>query len=132
MGKNSKNKRSANRNYSTQQGAGASPAVNTGQPDQNQVDVAEAEKPVEVQELTEVQKPAEVQQLTEDMVIQFGAHEVSAAEISEKVKKSYLSGEGSAEINKLKIYVKPEDNKAYYVVNDETEGNVELVSDSYL
>lgn len=139
MGKNSKNKRSANRNYSTQQGAGASPAVNLGQPDQNQVDVAEAEKTVEVQELTEVQKLAEVQQpvevqkevqqLTEDMVIQFGAHEVSVAEISEKVKKSYLSGEGSAEINKLKIYVKPEDNKAYYVVNDETEGNVELVSD---
>lgn len=66
---------------------------------------------------------------TECMVLQFGEHEVSMAAISEKVKQSYKNSGNEAEIKDIKIYVKPEDQKAYYVINGEFEGNVELVSD---
>lgn len=108
----SKNKRSTYRNNSVQQvGENAKAVENQVQPEQAKANEAEVQKP------------------DEDMVIQFGAHEVSTAEISEKVKKDYLAAGGDAEIKGLKIYVKPEDNKAYYVVNGETEGNVELISD---
>lgn len=109
----SKNKRSTYRNNSVQQvGENVRVAANQGQPEQAKANEAEVQKP------------------DEEIVIQFGAHEVSAAEITEKVKKDYLAAAGGgAEIKGLKIYVKPEDNKAYYVVNGETEGNVELVSD---
>ena len=110
MSKNSKHKRPAPKNISMPKSESIIPVVNSEQPDQVQINAAD------------------VQELVEDMVIQFGAYEVSTAEISEKVKKSYLA-DNDTEIKSLKIYVKPEDNKAYYVVNDETEGNVELVSD---
>lgn len=64
---------------------------------------------------------------TEDMVIQFGENEVAVAAISEKVKDSYKECGGEAEMKDIKIYVKPEDNKAYYVINGEFEGSVDLV-----
>lgn len=111
MSKNSKHKRPVSKSISISRSEGISPVENPEQTDQAQINAAE------------------VQELVEDMVIQFGAYEVSTAEISEKVKKSYLE-DSDAEIKSLKIYVKPEDNKAYYVVNGETEGNVELVSNS--
>lgn len=110
MSKNSKHKRPVPKNISIPKSEGMSPAISPEQPDQVQINATKMQEPVE------------------DMVIQFGANEVSTAEISEKVKKNYLA-DNDAEIKSLKIYVKPEDNKAYYVVNDETEGNVELVSD---
>lgn len=111
MSKNSKHKRPVSKNISMPRSEGISPAGNPEQPEQAQINAAEVQEPVE------------------DMVIQFGAYEVSTAEILEKVKKNYLDDSGT-EIKSLKIYVKPEDNKAYYVVNGETEGNVELVSNS--
>ncbi len=64
---------------------------------------------------------------SEEMVLQFGENEISTAAISDKVKSSYQEGGATAEIKGIKIYVKPEDNKAYYVINDEIEGSVDLV-----
>ena len=40
---------------------------------------------------------------------------------------NYKENGGAAEIKDVKIYVKPQDNKAYYVVNGEKEGSVDLV-----
>lgn len=63
---------------------------------------------------------------SEEMILQFGDHEVAAADISEKAKQDYKNSENDAELKEIRIYVKPEDNKAYYVVNGEFEGNVDL------
>ena len=60
------------------------------------------------------------------MILQFGDLEVAAADISEKAKQDYKNSENDAELKDIRIYVKPEDNKAYYVVNGEFEGNVDL------
>ncbi len=109
LSKNSKHKRPAPKNNSTQTNGGAAPLLNQEQTDQAPVSAAA------------------VLDVAEDMVIQYGAIEVSTAEISKKVRDSYLAG-NDEQIKSLKIYVKPEDNRAYYVVNEETEGNVELVS----
>ena len=49
------------------------------------------------------------------------------AAISEKARQDYKNSGSEAVLKDIKIYVKPEDNKAYYVVNGETEGNVDLV-----
>ena len=62
----------------------------------------------------------------EELVIQFGENEVAASEISAKVKEDYRQSGNEDEVRQVKIYVKPEDNKAYYVIND-VEGNVDLV-----
>lgn len=66
-------------------------------------------------------------ELTEEMVLQFGENEVSITAISDKVKRSYEEGGNEGKLNNIKIYVKPEDNRAYYVANGEIEGSVELV-----
>ena len=60
------------------------------------------------------------------MILQFGDLEVAAADISEKATQDYKNSESDAELKDIRIYVKPEDNKAYYVVNGEFEGNVDL------
>lgn len=52
---------------------------------------------------------------------------MAVADISEKVRMNYKENGGAAEIKDVKISVKPQDNKAYYVVNGEKEGSVDLV-----
>ncbi len=69
--------------------------------------------------------PAE---LKEEMILQFGENEVSVAAISEKVKQSYKESGSNEELKEVRIYVKPEDNRAYYVANGEIQGSVELVT----
>lgn len=71
--------------------------------------------------------PAAQAEPTEDIVLQFGENEVSITAISDKVKQSYQEGGNEGELKDIKIYVKPEDNRAYYVANGEIEGSVELV-----
>lgn len=65
-------------------------------------------------------------ELTEDMILQFGENEISVEEISEKVKKDYEDSGSEEELKDIKIYVKPEDNKAYYVANGQIEGSIDL------
>lgn len=77
---------------------------------------------VSVHNIPEEQEAA----LTEDMILQFGEIEISVEEISEKVKKDYEDSGNEEELKDIKIYVKPEDNKAYYVANGQIEGNIDL------
>lgn len=62
-----------------------------------------------------------------EIILQFAEGEVAVADISEKVRLNYKESGTDAEIKNVKIYVKPQDNKAYYVINGETEGSVDLV-----
>lgn len=77
---------------------------------------------VSVHNIPEEQEAA----LTEEMILQFGENEISVEEISEKVKKDYEDSGNEEELKDIKIYVKPEDNKAYYVANGQIEGNIDL------
>ena len=80
--------------------------------------VEQASKPV-----TEKAAP----QKTEDIFVQFGSGEWNVSELAERAKAAYLAeGHRAASIKKLCLYVKPEDGKAYYVVNDKAAGNIEL------
>lgn len=54
--------------------------------------------------------------------LQFGDKAYTEDQIVSMAKKAY----GGKDIKSLDIYVKPEENKAYYVVNGETTGSVEL------
>ena len=66
-------------------------------------------------------------QKTEDIFVQFGSGEWNVSELAERAKAAYLDeGHRAASIKKLCLYVKPEDGKAYYVVNDKAAGNIEL------
>ena len=61
-----------------------------------------------------------------ELFIEHNGIQASANEIAKRVKADYAAREGAADIKTLNIYVKPEDNAAYYVVNGDIEGKMEL------
>ena len=65
--------------------------------------------------------------INQNFVLQFNGQEFDLAAVEANVKKNWKdAGHKLTEIADLDIYVKPEEAKAYYVVNKETEGSVDL------
>ncbi len=54
--------------------------------------------------------------------VEFGGKQISTAEIADKVRAAYKAEGNKAVIKSIEIYVKPEENAAYYVVNGKAEG----------
>ncbi len=54
--------------------------------------------------------------------LQFGDKAVSEEQLVSQAKKAY----GGKDIKDLNIYVKPEEGKAYYVVNNDVTGSFDL------
>ena len=65
--------------------------------------------------------------INQQMTLQFNGRDFDLGAVEANVKKNWKeSGRKLSEIADLDIYVKPEEATAYYVVNKETEGKVEL------
>ena len=63
----------------------------------------------------------------DEVFIQFGGSEWNSAELVEKAKAAFVAqGHRASTIKHLALYVKPEEQKAYYVINDKSMGSVEL------
>ena len=72
---------------------------------------------------TAAKKPAKKQ----EVYIQFGGREVLEQEVLDKVKKAWTDlGNKVGDMADVKIYIKPEEFKAYYVINGDVTGNVEM------
>ncbi len=54
--------------------------------------------------------------------VEFGGRQLSTAEIADKVREAYRAENKRGAIKSIEIYVKPEENAAYYVVNGKAEG----------
>ena len=61
----------------------------------------------------------------EVVVLQFAGKDVDVAAVVEAAKADYKANNKAA-VKTINVYVKPEDNAAYYVVNGDVEGKVEL------
>lgn len=63
-----------------------------------------------------------------NIYLQYMGKEISTEEIEKKVQAAWKEATGKTEedIKTLNIYIKPEDAAAYYVINEETTGKVEL------
>lgn len=62
---------------------------------------------------------------TETIYLQFRGKEVLLSTIREAVMQDYNNvKEGKDEPEDIRIYLKPEDNKAYYVINEDYAGEV--------
>jgi len=65
--------------------------------------------------------------INQQMTLQFNGRDFDLGAVEANVKKNWKeSGRKLSEIADLDIYVKPEEATAYYVVNKEFEGKVEL------
>ena len=70
-------------------------------------------------------KAAKPEVKKENVVVQFGGKEVEIDAIVAAAKADFRANNKGC-VRTINVYVKPEDNAAYYVVNNKTEGKVEL------
>ena len=62
-----------------------------------------------------------------EMIVEFQGNAASVASLEDKVKAQFVAeGHRAGCIKTLNIYIKPEDYKAYYVINDKFTGSVDL------
>lgn len=72
-------------------------------------------------------KPAKKEAAEAEIFVQFGANESALAGVVDKIKAEYVDqGHRASSIKSLKVYLKPEDGAAYYVINDKLAGRVDL------
>ncbi len=102
--------------------------------------VAEEKKTAEVKNATVTEKTAAKKTLTkkksakkaaaveETVFVQYMGKEVNTADIMKKVKEKWTKGmkKKVADLKSVTLYVKPEENKAYFVINGDVTGAVEL------
>ena len=72
--------------------------------------------------------PAEkkVEEKKAELYVQFSGFEFSYDELLEKVKADYIAQTGKKAISSTKLYLKPEELKVYYVINDKFMGDIYL------
>lgn len=61
--------------------------------------------------------------------VQFEGNQVEISDIAAKAAKAYQDAHKDAEIKSLEVYVKPEENVAYYVVNGEGSEDFKVALD---
>lgn len=102
---------------------------------QEAVKVEKAEKAAEkvekkaerAEKKTEKKTSAKPAQKVEEVFLQFGGEEWNVAQLKQAAQDAYVAeGHRASTIKKLSVYVKPEERKAYYVVNDKITGSVEF------
>lgn len=66
-----------------------------------------------------VRKPAKVAKMEEKIFVEFGGRQVSANDVVESAKAHYkaLFEKENGDLKTLELYIKPEENVAYYVAN---------------
>ena len=81
---------------------------------------APAAKPVETTKKAPAKKaPAKKADPKACVYIEFAGKQIVAKDVLDKAVKAYAEAHKGAEIKTIEVYVKPEENVAYYVVNGE-------------
>ena len=63
----------------------------------------------------------------DEVFVQFAGEEFAVEEVMEKAKAAYIAeGHRASAIKSVRLYIKPEERKAYYVINDKAAGCIEL------
>lgn len=63
----------------------------------------------------------------DEVFVQFAGEEYVVEEVMEKAKAAYIAeGHRACAIKSVRLYIKPEERKAYYVINDKAAGSIDL------
>ena len=83
----------------------------------------ETAKKTTAKKTVKAEKPA----VTQNVYVQFAGLEISTADLTAKVTEEWVAlGHRASSIKSLDLYVKPEDMAAYYVINEEVSGKIDL------
>lgn len=86
------------------------------------------EKKASVKKSAETKEPNKaMKDINEEIFVQFGNSEIQMKEVMQKVKAAYVAeGHKEDSIEKIRVYLKPEENMVYYVVNDGYASGISL------
>ncbi len=80
--------------------------------------------------MAEEKTKREKKPIEKSIYLQFAGKEVSVDTVEAAIKENYESEKKEDDpATDIKIYLKPEDNKAYYVINNDYAGEVDLFND---
>lgn len=86
-----------------------------------------AEKPAAEKKPTVKRTTTKKAAVNTEVFVQFWGKEVYAKDVVDAVKKAWTDeGHKESEIKDLKVYIKPEDNGAHYVINGDVTGFIGL------
>ena len=72
-------------------------------------------------------EPKKEVEKVEEVYLQFHGQEIFTRDILERAKQAYVAeGHRESSIKSVRLYIKPEENMAYYVINDKIAGGVSL------
>jgi DNA uptake protein ComE-like DNA-binding protein len=89
-------------------------------------DAAETAKPVTDAAKKVAVEAAKKVPMKPEVYVQFGGKEILTADLVQDAKTAYKAAGNRAAVRTLRIYVKPEDSAAYFVINDEFNGKIDL------
>ena len=92
------------------------------------VDKPAAKRTAAAETTTAKKAPAKKAAVDTEVFVQFWGKEVVVKDVVENIKKVWTEemGKKEADMKDLKVYIKPEDNGAHYVINGEITGFVGL------
>ena len=70
---------------------------------------------------------AKADSMRPEFIVQYQGDEIALDALVEAAKADFHTGKKRTLVTGLKLYVKPEDGMAYYVVNEKYEGKISLV-----
>lgn len=89
--------------------------------------VVEAVKETVAAKVTTKKAAPKAARMTEEIYLQTGGGEWNVTDCRERAVAAYVAeGHKAADVKKLVVYLKPEEGKAYYVVNDGEKGSIDL------
>jgi len=63
----------------------------------------------------------------DEVFVQFAGEEFAVEEVMDKAKAAYVAeGHRASTIKSVRLYIKPEERKAYYVINEKAAGSIDL------
>ena len=61
------------------------------------------------------------------VILEFYEHNADLNAVVDRVKSIYVAdGHRESSIKSMQVYIKPEENSAYYVINDKINGRIDL------
>ena len=67
--------------------------------------------------------------MKQNIYVEFYGEQVNQAEIIAEAKKIWPdAGNKASDLKKLEVYIKPEDDRVYYVFNDDVKGSFPIIN----
>lgn len=93
----------------------AAAAAQTGAAQNRIAEVKKADEPAVKEAVKETVKP----EIEKSVVVEFGGRQVAAKDVLAQAEKAYAKSHPGTVIKSMELYISPEQNAAYYVVNGE-------------